>query len=79
MQARAQLRSGDAKSARATLERLVREFPSGVLQQEREVLAIEVLAQRGDAAAAQQRAQRFIKAHPKSPHNEALRRFLQGS
>jgi len=76
-QARAQLRGGDAKAAQATLERLRAEFPGGVLQQEREVLAIEVLAQRGDAAAARQRAQRFIKAHPKSPHNEALHRFLQ--
>ena len=76
-QARAKVRSGDLSGAETTLERLRSEFPAGVLRQEREVLAIEVLGKRGHVAAARQRAAQFIKAHPKSPHNELLRRYLE--
>ncbi len=76
-EARAKLRSGDASSAAAALERLRSEFPAGVLSQEREVLSIEVLAAQGDAAGARRRAERFIQAHPRSPHSETLRRFVE--
>jgi len=47
-----------------------------VLGQEREVLAIEVLAAQGNAAAAKRRAQAFIAAYPKSPHSATLARFV---
>jgi hypothetical protein len=74
-QARAALRKGDARGAEQLLNRLQAQFPKGVLGQEREVLAIEVLAARGNAAAAKRRAQAFIAAYPESPHSAQLSRF----
>ncbi|WP_438007921.1 tetratricopeptide repeat protein [Sorangium sp. So ce321] len=76
MEARAALRSGDAAAAAAILERLRAQFPKGVLRQEREVLAIDVLAARGNAQEAKRRAQAFIKQHPESPHSAKLKRLL---
>jgi hypothetical protein len=77
MQARAQLRSGNLGEAQASLDRLQAQFPKGVLTQEREVLAIEVLAARGNAGGARQRARAFIQAFPKSPHSQKLARFVE--
>jgi hypothetical protein len=74
-QARAELRKGDARGAQQILSKLQAQFPRGVLGQEREVLAIEVLAARGHAAAAKRRAQAFIAAYPESPHSAQLTRF----
>lgn len=74
-QARAQLRNGDADAAQQLLRTLHKKFPKGMLRQEREVLTIEVLAARGNASAAQQRARAFIAAHPESPHSAQLSRF----
>jgi hypothetical protein len=74
-QARAELRRGDVRGAQQLLRRLRVEFPNGVLGQEREVLAIEVLAASGNAAAAKRRAEKFIAAHPESPHSAQLSRF----
>lgn len=74
-QARAQLRGGDASAAQQTLNKLRTSFPKGMLGQEREVLSIEVLSARGNAAAARKRAQAFIAAYPKSPHSAQLSRF----
>ncbi len=74
-QARAELRKGDVRSAQQLLNRLQAQFPKGVLGQEREVLAIEVLTARGNAAAAKRRAQAFIAAYPESPHSAQLSRF----
>ncbi|WP_437928401.1 tetratricopeptide repeat protein [Sorangium sp. So ce291] len=76
MEARAELRSGDVAAAAAILERLRVQFPKGVLRQEREVLAIDVLAARGDVQDAKRRAQAFIKQYPRSPHSAKLKRFL---
>lgn len=73
--ARAQLRHGDALAAQQTLDQLRSKFPKGVLGQEREVLAIEVLAARGNGDAARKRARAFIAAYPKSPHSAQLSRF----
>ncbi len=73
--ARAQLRHGDALAAQQTLDQLRTKFPRGVLGQEREVLAIEVLAARGNGDAARKRARAFIAAYPKSPHSAQLSRF----
>ncbi|WP_437317923.1 tetratricopeptide repeat protein [Sorangium sp. So ce385] len=75
-EARAKLRSGDAAGAAATLERLRAQFPNGVLRQEREVLAIEVLASRGNVQEAKRRAQAFVKQYPGSPHSAKLKRLL---
>ncbi|HMI93076.1 MAG TPA: hypothetical protein VK509_17015 [Polyangiales bacterium] len=74
--ARAQLLAGDARTAEATLARLRARFPHGVLIQEREVLAIELLAAQGRAAAAARRARAFARAYPQSPHSAKLNRFL---
>jgi len=74
--ARAQLRSGNAAGAQAALDRLQQQFPKGMLSQEREVLAIEVLSARGNAEGAKRRAKAFVKAYPKSPHSAKLSRFL---
>lgn len=76
MEARAELRSGEAEAAAATLERLRAQFPKGVLRQEREVLAIDVLAARGNVQEAERRAQAFVKQYPGSSHSAKLKRFL---
>lgn len=75
-EARAELRRGNPKAAQVILNRLRSEFPRGALGQEREVLAIEALAAEGNRAAAKRRIQAFVAAHPNSPHNGALARFL---
>jgi hypothetical protein len=75
--ARAALRSGDVARAGATLSELEARFPRGMLGQEREVLKIELMAARGDRAGAAQRAERFVAAHPNSPHVKNLSRFTQ--
>jgi TolA-binding protein len=75
-EARAQLRSGNVAGAQASLERLQVQFPKGMLTQEREVLAIEVLYARGNVDGAKRRARAFVKAYPKSPHSAKLSRFI---
>lgn len=73
--ARRELRNGNARAAQATLSQLQSSFPQGVLGQEREVLAIEVLAANGDTAAAKRRAAAFMAAHPTSPYSAKVKRF----
>jgi hypothetical protein len=75
--ARAELRQGNSAAAQATLQRLQARFPKGVLHQEREVLAIEILSAQGKTAASERRARAFIKAHPESPHSTNLRRLTE--
>jgi len=75
-EARAQLRAGDPTAARAALDRLAAQFPHGVLIQEREVLAIELLSAQGDVAGARRQARAFVGAYPTSPHSAKLRAFL---
>lgn len=75
-EARAQLRSGNVAGAQASLERLQSQFPKGMLTQEREVLAIEVLYARGNVDGAKRRARAFVKTYPKSPHSVKLSRFI---
>jgi hypothetical protein len=52
----------------------VQRYPSGLLSQEREVIAIEALVGLGRRAEATERADRFRAAHPESSH---LRRIEQ--
>jgi predicted Zn-dependent protease len=75
-EARARLRAGNPAGAQAALDRLQAQFPKGMLTQEREVLAIEVLDARGNAEGARRRAKAFVKQYPKSPHSAKLTRFL---
>ncbi|MDF3068136.1 MAG: hypothetical protein K0R38_3737 [Polyangiaceae bacterium] len=77
MQARAELRAGNPAAAQSALEKLQTQFPQGMLSQEREVLAIEVLHARGNVDGARRRAKAFIKAYPKSPHSQKLSRFVE--
>jgi hypothetical protein len=77
-EARSRLRAGDPSGAEELLAKMQSRFPRGVLRQEREVLAIEVLTARGQTEAAKDRARAFVRAHPKSPHSEKLRRVLDG-
>jgi len=76
---RRELRAGNARAAQATLGQLQSSFPKGVLGQEREVLAIEVLAANGDAAAAKRRAAQFLAAHPTSPYAAKVKRFADAT
>lgn len=75
--ARAKLRSGNLAGAQASLERLQAQFPKGMLTQEREVLAIEVLYARGNVDGAKRRAKAFMRAYPRSPHSAKLARFVE--
>jgi TolA-binding protein len=76
-EARAALRGGDLNAAEQELERLARSFPRGVLIQESEVLAIELLLARGRNDEARAHAARFVAAHPESPHSQKLERLLR--
>jgi hypothetical protein len=74
--ARGELRSGNARAAEARLFQLQSTFPRGQLGQERDVLAVEVLAANGNMAAAKRKARAFIAAHPTSPHSAKLERLV---
>ncbi len=75
--ARDALRRHDGRAALATLRMAETRFPDGILAQEREVLAIEALAQSGDRDAASRRAHGFLKAYPSSPHASHVREFVR--
>ncbi len=74
---RSQLHAGDPHAALATLNQMQSAFPNGQLTQERDVLAVEVLAANGNTAAAKRKANAFIAAHPSSPHSAKLERFVE--
>lgn len=75
--ARDALHAGDPSGALATLDAARARFPRGVLVQERNVLAIEALAARGDEAAASRQAQAFLKQFPGSPLTGRVRPFVR--
>jgi hypothetical protein len=74
-QARARMSSSPAE-ALAMAGRHARLYPSGVLAQERELIAIESLERLGRADEAKARAQRFAARFPGSAHLPRLKRFL---
>jgi len=51
------------------------DFPEGELVADAEVVAIEALAAKGDAAEAADRADRFLSRFPNDPHAAKMRRF----
>jgi hypothetical protein len=55
-----------------------RRFPTGILVQEREVIAIEALLRTGRRAEAQARADSFMTAYPKSAHLRRVAALLEG-
>ncbi|MEO8900849.1 MAG: hypothetical protein ABI488_04315 [Polyangiaceae bacterium] len=76
-QARAQLRSGNARGAQATLAQMHSQFPDRALRQERQVLGILAQNAQGFGASARRSALAFVKAHPESPHDAQLQRLLE--
>jgi hypothetical protein len=75
-QARARMRSAPAEALTLVAEH-ARLFPSGVLVQERELIAIESLERLGRTAEAKARAQRFATRFPGSAHLPRLKRLLE--
>jgi hypothetical protein len=69
--ARRALSTDPARALRLT-ERHKQSFPKGVLQQEREVIAIEALRRLGRAKAANQRAGQFEEQFPDSAHRRGV-------
>lgn len=74
--AHAALRAGQANQALSVVHRLEREYPRGVLAQEREVIAIEALAASGNAGAARTRAHGFLRYFPRSSHARRVRAIV---
>jgi len=77
--ARQALRAGDAARALRVLDECRRLFPAGVLQQERERLAIEALIKDGRGAEASARAAAFLRKYPDSPHAGEIRALNLGT
>jgi hypothetical protein len=75
--ARASLQAGDAAGALRLVEGARQAFPSGMLTQEREVLAIEALSAAGRRAEASARAGWFLRQFPNSPHGAHVERFAR--
>jgi hypothetical protein len=75
--ARASLRAGDAQRTLLELEALARDYPAGVLTQERDALRIQALSKLGERKRARDLARSFLGKHPGSPHAEAVRRVLE--
>jgi TolA-binding protein len=65
------------KSAISALQDYQRDFPSGVLQQEAELLNIEAHRQAGDRRRARALATRFLANNPDSPHSARVRELLE--
>jgi len=76
-EARAELRSGNAAGAQASLDRLQAQFPKGMLTQEREVLAIEVLSAQGNTEGAKRRPKAFVARYRRARTAAKLARFLE--
>ena len=76
-QAHQLVQSGNASQALEVLRLSATRYPRSVLYQEREVLTIEALGATGAAGAARQRAERFLKRYPSSPHADRLKRFVE--
>jgi outer membrane protein assembly factor BamD (BamD/ComL family) len=76
-QARARLDSGDASGALSLLDDYSRTYPRGRLALEAEVLRIDALAKKGQAASAAKRAEAFLRRHPNSVLASRVRGYLQ--
>jgi type IV secretory pathway VirB10-like protein len=68
----AALRAGDARGGLALLDEYDRQFPRGVLHEERAATRIIARCQAGDASAAQA-ARRFVQTNPRSPLSSRVR------
>lgn len=68
--------ASDPNQALSLLNRLAKLYPSGVLAQEREVLAIDALLRLGRKSEANARATRFASRYPGSAHWPHIQRLL---
>jgi outer membrane protein assembly factor BamD (BamD/ComL family) len=75
-EARGLLRAGRTAACLVVLNDLMREFPNGVLTQEREALTIEALLGSGERERARSLALEFLRLHPNSPLAASVRRAL---
>lgn len=73
--ARAALDNHDPDAALARLGEHAHEFPAGQMAQDRELLRVEALCLRGDAAAARADAAQFLRRYPGSPHAARIQSF----
>jgi hypothetical protein len=77
--ARAALARGEPSEALAAADRHGHEFPSGVLAEEREAIAIRALVAIGRREEAGTRAAAFERAYPNSLNGRAVRAAVQGA
>jgi hypothetical protein len=75
--ANALVQAGKGRQALEVLRQSESRYPQSTLYQEREVLTVEALAASGATSAAKQRAERFLKRYPNSPHAGKLQTFVQ--
>jgi outer membrane protein assembly factor BamD (BamD/ComL family) len=67
----------DPRAAHRLAERSEREFPRGLLNEERRALAIVALAKSGAKQLAEQDAQRYFARYPHSPMRELIEAALR--
>jgi hypothetical protein len=75
-QVRTLVSKGQSSAALTALGKYRKEFPRGVLRQEATLLQIEALAKAGNLAAAREIGQRFLREHPRTPHEKRVRALL---
>lgn len=75
-QVRTLVSRGQSSAALSALGKYRKEFPRGVLRQEATLLQIEALAKAGNLARAREIGQRFLREHPRTPHEKRVRALL---
>jgi hypothetical protein len=75
--ARTAIAVGANASALRQIEQYHREFPSGELSADADVVAIEALAAEGDAPATKRAARRFLQQHARDPHVARIRELAR--
>lgn len=73
------LQASDPAAALVVVARHLRLFPSGILAQEREMVAIDALMRLGHGEAARARAATFLRRYPGSVHALRIRELVGGS
>jgi hypothetical protein len=71
------VRARDSREALRLLDELERSQPARVLAQEAEALRVEALFAAGERGAARARAERFLAAHPHSPHAARVQALMR--
>lgn len=74
--ARKALSTGNSSAAFAELSDYQRQFPRGAMGPEATVLRIEAMSAAGDRSGARSLAERFLAAHPASPHGSRIRSLV---